>query len=123
MKTLSVLSALLALGLFAAPALAQSDATSTLLQGLQNWNSGNAATGTAPKTTVNSLDSLKSAALAKASIAAIDTDRNGTVSKEELAAMTNKMFVVADADGDGQLTETELSTFAANMNKILSYLR
>ncbi len=122
MKTVSAVSALLALALFAAPALAQSDATSTLLQGLQNWNSGTTS-GTTPKTTVNSLDSLKSAALAKASIAAIDGDRNGTVSKEELAAMTNKMFVVADADGDGQLTETELSTFAANMNKILSYLR
>ena len=121
MKTLSILSAgILACGLLAAPAFAQSDATSTLLQGLQNWNSGNATT---TSKTPTSLDSLKSTALAKASIAAIDTDRNGTVSKEELAAMTNKMFVVADADGDGQLTETELSTFAANMNKILSYLR
>ena len=121
MKTLSVLSVgVVALGLLATPAMAQSDATSTLLQGLQNWNSGTSATDSKTPT---SFDQLKTTALAKASIAAIDTDRNGTVSKEELATMTNKMFVLADADGDGQLTETELSTFAANMNKLLSYLR
>lgn len=122
MKTRCALfAATLALAVSAAlPVHAQSDTTTTILQGLQNWNSG--ATGGTAKTP-SSLDQLKTTALAKASIAAIDTDRNGTVSKEELAAMTNKMFVIADADGDGQLTETELSTFAANMNKILSYLR
>lgn len=102
------------------PAFAQSDATTTIMQGLQNWNSG--TTTAAPKTST-SLDSLKSAALAKASLAAIDTNHNGTVSKEELAAMTNKLFDVADSNHDGQLTEQELSTFAENMNKVLTFLR
>lgn len=105
-----------------APAFAQSDATSALLQGLQNWNNGSAATGTTPQLPT-SLDALKTTALAKASLAAIDTNRNGTVSKEELAAMTNKMFDLADSDHNGQLTEAELTTFAANMNKVLAYLR
>lgn len=122
MKSQSVLfAAVLALGFLAAPAFAQSDTTTTILQGLQNWNSGSAAT-TTPKSPTG-LDSLKSAALAKASMAAIDTDRNGTVSKTELAAVTNRLFDVADTDRNGQLTEEELSTFAANMNKVLAYLR
>lgn len=121
MKKLPIIAAVLSVITLVAPALAQSsDATSTLLQGLQNWNSGTAATGSKTPT---SLDSLKSAALAKASMTAIDTDRNGTVSKTELATVTNRLFDVADTDGNGQLTEQELSTFAANMNKVLAFLR
>lgn len=121
MKFKSVLSAaIMAAVMVSAQAFAQSDTTSTILQGLQNWNSGSTTTTTNSPT---GLDSLKSAALAKASMAAIDTDRNGTVSKAELATVTNRLFDVADTDGNGQLTEQELSTFAANMNKVLAYLR
>ena len=120
MKTLSVLSvAALALVVSVSVASAQSDPTTTILQGLQNWNGG---TATTPKSATG-FDSMKSSALAKASLAAIDTDRSGTVSKEELAAMTNKLFLVADTDGNGQLTEAELSSFANNMNTVLTYLR
>ncbi len=113
-------SATLMATVLSAPVLAQTDTTTTILQGLQNWNSGN--TATAPKTPTT-LDSLKSTALAKASLAAIDTDRNGTVSKTELAAVTNRLFDVADSNRDGQLSEEELSAFAANMNKVLAFVR
>lgn len=120
MRIFFVLAAcLLAVSTVVTPVFAQSDTTSTLLQQLQNWNSGNAAAPKMPTT----LDTLKTTALAKASLAAIDTDRNGTVSKEELATVTNRLFDVADSDRNGQLSETELTTFAANMNKVLTYLR
>ncbi len=117
---LATAAVLMATALVSAPVLAQTDTTTTILQGLQNWNSG--TTATAPKTPTT-LDSLKSTVLAKASLAAIDTDRNGTVSKTELATVTNRLFDVADSNRDGQLTEEELSTFAANMNKILAVVR
>lgn len=100
------------------PAFSQSD-TNSILQGLQSLGNG----GTAVPGAGANFDQLKAAAIARASMTAIDTDRNGTVNKEELAALTNKFFDVADTDQNGELTEDELSTFAANMNKVLTFLR
>ena len=107
------------------PAFSQSDTTTTILQGLQNLHNGTTSAKPAQGqagTTMN-FDQMKAAAIAKASMTAIDTDRNGSVNKEELAALTNKFFDVADTDRNGELSEDELSTFAANMNKVLTLLR
>lgn len=119
MKKLIALSIVLVA--LSAPAFAQSDTTSTILQGLQQLNN----TGTASTTGTGiptSIDDLKTKALTKAGMYAIDTDKNGTVSKEELATLTNKLFDLADKDSNGQLTEEELSAFGSSMNKALSFL-
>lgn len=125
--SLFVVAVLLSAGL-SLPALAQSsDTTTTILQGLQKMDRGAApkapAASPAQGTGGLSFDQMKAAAIARASMAAIDTDRNGSVSREELAALTNQFFDVADSNRDGQLSEEELSTFAANMNRVLSMLR
>jgi hypothetical protein len=106
--------------LLSAPALAQTDNTSKLLQGLQSLGNNG---GTGANTETFRFDQMKAAALTKAGMAAIDTDRNGTISKEELAVMTNRAFDLADSNGDGQLTAQELTTFANNMSQLLGYLR
>ena len=111
--------------MLATPVFAQAntDMTTTILQGLQNFNGTGAGKAAAPAAQSPSLDELKASILTKAGMKAVDADRNGTVSKAELAAITNKLFDIADTNRDGQLSEQELSTFAANMTKILSLLR
>ncbi len=116
MKKLVAISAVLTV-LASSAALAQPDSTSILLQqGLQGMDGGGASS-------TSSLDQLRTAALAKASLYAIDADHSGTVSKAELAALTDKLFAAADKNRDGQLTEQELTAFAAQMNKTFSYMR
>ena len=104
------------------PAFAQSDTTSTILEGLQRWGSTAGTPAETKGSSATTLDSLKAKALTKAGMYAIDTDKNGTVSKEELTTVTNRLFVLADKDSNGQLTEEELTSFSASMNKVLSFL-
>ncbi|MDE1153695.1 MAG: hypothetical protein PW788_14260 [Micavibrio sp.] len=119
-KTMKKFFALIAmLVVLSVPAFAQSDKTSALLQGLQSLGGSGSSTSKTPST----LDQIKTTVLMKASLSAIDTNHNGTVSKEELATLTNKLFDYADKDHNGQLTEEELSTFAEQMNKVMSFLR
>lgn len=69
------------------------------------------------------LDQLRTRALTKAAIAAIDADRNGTIDKQELAVMTNRAFDLADQNRDGQLSEQEMVSFAQTMNSMFAYLQ
>jgi predicted negative regulator of RcsB-dependent stress response len=100
-------------------AQSETDMTTNILQGLQNFN----GSGTATATNSPSVEQFKSSVLMKAGMGAMDTDRNGTISKAELAVVTNKLFDVADSNHDAQLSEDELATFSANMTKVLSMLR
>ena len=43
---------------------------------------------------------------------AIDTDGNGEITPEELAALADQRFAAADADGDGLLTAEEMKAAA-----------
>lgn len=70
------------------------------------------------------------AAGAKAELAKYDTDANGTLSLEEFAAMQAEMqaemirtmavraFQMHDADGDGQVTEAEMTAVAGQMGQM-----
>lgn len=123
-RSLFAVVTLLAMTAISAPALSQSDTTTTILQGMQNLYNGSGTAATpAQGTATGGFDQMKAAAIARASMAAIDTDRSGAVSREELATLTNRFFDVADSNRDNQLSEEELSTFAANMNKVLSFLQ
>ncbi|MGC2075248.1 MAG: EF-hand domain-containing protein, partial [Xanthobacteraceae bacterium] len=41
---------------------------------------------------------------------AADTDKDGTISKDEYLAIVEKRFKAADADNDGTLNDTEFRT-------------
>jgi len=52
---------------------------------------------------------------AKLSLTALDTDRDGTVSKQEFTAYMEAQFDKADADHDGTLDRSELEQLRKNL--------
>lgn len=61
-------------------------------------------------TAILPLTALAGGTPAPATLAGMDTDRNGTVSADEHAAAARRMFDRMDADADGLVTAVEMTT-------------
>jgi hypothetical protein len=66
-------------------------------------------------TTASAQKSSRSMSGAKQWLAAMDTDHDGTVSKQEFTAYMEAQFDKADADHEGTLDEKELGQLRTNL--------
>ena len=83
----------------------------------------NGATAPSPATALPALDQIKTMAATRATMAMVDTDHNGMISKPEMTALNDRLFDMADTNKDGQLSETELQALGANMTRVMALLK